>query len=174
MPITIPTMQDVIWDAGTSASILFGVLRVPLTKLSPGKITVKREKVRRVGESLARKRSPGSAEISDYNGEMLATDFEATLLPRLPQHGGTLVEFPILIRLGHPSVAGSLAVWMSETCITEFDGPELDGSSAEKGLIYKLQFSSMGRFDKGRDNVWKCLYFDPRRRASEAVPTIPF
>lgn len=174
MPITVPGLQDLTFDAGTSASILFGVLRMPLTKMAPGKVTMKKDKVRRVGESLARKRTPGSAEISDYNGEMLATDFETTLLPRLPQHGGTLVEFPILITLAHPSIAGSLAVWMSETCILEFDGPELDGSSAEKGLIYKLQFSSMGRFDKGRDNVWKCLYYDPRRPAADAVPAIPF
>jgi hypothetical protein len=169
-----PALKDIVWDSGTSASIHFGVLEVGLTKLSPGKITVKREKVRRVGEMLARKRTPGAAEIGDFNGEILATDFEASILPRLPEHGGTLIEFNILLRLAHPSVTGSLAVWYPETSIIELDGPEVDGSSAEKPLIYKLQFSSMGRFDKGRDNVWKCLHYDPRRSAADAIAAIPF
>ena len=171
---SFPALQDITSDSGTSVAILFGALRMPLTKLSPGKITVKREKIRRVGESIARKRTPGSAEIGDFNGEMLASDFEANLLPRLPEHGGCLVEFPILIRMSQPSLAGSLAVWMDSTCILEFDGPETDGSSAEKPLIYKLQFSAMNRFDKGRDGVWKCLYYDPRRPAAAAIPSIPF
>jgi hypothetical protein len=145
-----------------------------MLKLSPGKVTVKRNKVRRVGRPLADKRTVGSAEIGDFNGEILATDFEAQILPRLPAHGGSIVEFGILIKLAHPSIKGSLAVYMSEVSIVEFDGPEIDASSAEKELIYKLQYSAMGRFDKGRDGVWKCLYFDPRRPARDAIPAIPF
>jgi hypothetical protein len=172
MPIN--GLQDLVWDSGTSASLVCGALRCPFTKASPGKITVKREKVRPIGNAIATKRTPGSAEVGDWNAEMMATDFESTILPRMPKHGGSLVEFGALIKLSHPSIAGSLAVWLSETTILEFDGPELDGSSAEKALIYKIQFSSMGRFEKGRDGIWKCLYYDPKRPSADAIPQIPF
>lgn len=171
---TFPALQDVTWDSGTSAAIYFGALKVGLTKLSPGKMEVKSEKVRRIGESLARKRTPGAAELGPFGGECLDTDFESQILPRMPLHGGTLVEFNILIRLAHPSVSGSHAIWFPETRVVIFDGPELDGSGAEKGLIMKLGFDAMGRFDKGRDGRWKCLHYDPRRSAADAIAAIPF
>jgi hypothetical protein len=165
-------LNDLTWDSSTSASIVLGTLRVPFQKLSPGKITVKRDKPKRVGESLASKRTPGSAEVGDFNGELLATDFESLILPRMPSHGGTLVEFPILITLKHPSVSGSLGILLDDSCIIEIDGPELDAS--EKALVYKLQFSAMQRFDKGRDGKWKALAYNARRPSSQARALMAF
>lgn len=171
--MAFPALQDGIWG-NVNATIAMGILRAPFTKFSPGKIEVKVEKVRRVGEALPRKRTVGGAELADSNGEMLANDFEENILNRWGRHGATLIEFGIIVRAAHPAIAGNVSTWLSETRIVSLEGPEVDGSAPEKPLIYKIGFSSMGRFEKGRDNVWKCLYFDPRRPAGEAVPVIPF
>jgi len=165
-------LHDLTWDSATSASMVFGVLRVPFQKMSPGKITVKVDKPRRIGESLPTKRTPGAGEMATFNGEVLATDYESLILPRMPKHGGTLVVFPILITLKHPSVLGSLSILMDESRIVEIDGPELDAS--EKALVYKLGFDAQARYDKGRDGIWKSLTFNPRRPSSDAVALMKF
>lgn len=165
-------LRGLTWDSATSASIVLGTLRVPFQKLSPGKVTIKVDKPARVGESLPSKRTPGKGEIGAFSGEIGADDFEGLILPRMPIHGGTLVTFPILITIKHPSVAGSLSIIMDDTRILEFDGPELDGS--EKALIYKLNFDAMRRYDKGRDGVWKGLTFDARRPSADARALMQF
>lgn len=165
-------LQDLTWDSATCASIVLGVLRVPFMKLSPGKITIKRDKPAGIGEGLPRRRTPGRGEVGDFNGEILATDFEGSILPRLPRHGGTLLEFPILITIKHPAVPGSLGILLDDSSITELDGPELDGS--EKAIVYKLQFNAMRRFDKGRDGQWKGLAYDTNRPSAQAVALMKF
>ena len=60
-------------------------------KFTLSKVEVKTEKVPRVGESLASKRTPGRAEVSDPSGEMLTTDWVGFVLPRMPEQGGTLL-----------------------------------------------------------------------------------
>jgi len=165
-------LRDLTWDSATSATIVLGSLRVPFTKMSPGKITIKTAKARRIGESLPSKRTPGAGELGDFNAEILATDFEGSILPRMPLHGGTLVVFPILISLKHPSITGSLSILLDQSRIVELDGPELDAS--EKELIYKLQMSAMGRYDKGRDGKWKALAYNARRPSSEARALMQF
>ncbi len=165
-------LKDLTWDSATSASIVLGITRIPFQKLSPGKVTIKIDKPPRVGESLPTKRTPGKGEIAPFNGEIVATDFEAHILPRMPEHGGTLVEFPILILLKHPMVVGSLGIIMDDTRILEYDGPELDGS--EKALVYKINFDAMRRYDKGRDGKWKGLAYDPRRASSAARALMQF
>lgn len=165
-------LHDLTWDSATSASIVLGVLRVPFQKLAPGKITIKVDKPRQVGQSMPKKRTPGAGEIGDFNGELLATDYEESILPRMPSHGGTLVVFPILIALRHPSITGSLSILMDQCRIVEIDGPEL--AADEKALVYKLQFSAMGRHDKGRDGKWKALAYNSARPSSEARALMKF
>ena len=167
-------LDDLTWDSCSSAHVVFGASRVPFQKLEPGKITIKTEKSRRVGEPIATRRTPGAAEVADPTAEMLATDFEAHILPRMPKHGGTLIEFPVLIVLKHPSIAGTLSILLDRCRFLEWDGPSLDGNSPEKGLIYKLTMSAMGRMDRGRDGQWKALYYDIRRASKDARALMAF
>ncbi len=166
-------LRDLTWDSATCvSSIALGTTRVAFQKFSPGKLSIKRDKPATVGEGLPRRRTPGKGELADFGGELLATDYEGSILPRMPAHGGCLLEFPILITIRHPSVAGSLGILLDDCSISELDGPELDGS--EKALIYKLQFSAMRRYDKGRDGKWKGLAYDTSRPSAQAVALMKF
>lgn len=165
-------LHDLTWDSANGVSIVLGTLRVPFQKFSAAKMAVKIDKPATVGEGLPRRRTPGKGELADFPGELLATDYETHILPRMPSHGGTLVEFPILVTIKHPSVAGSLGIIHDDCRIVEVDGPELDGS--EKALVYKFMFSAMNRYDKGRDGKWKGLAYDSRRPSAAAVALMKF
>lgn len=165
-------LQDATWDSASSAEVRFGSSKFSLVKLSPSKLEVKTEKVSRVGESLAGKRTPGRAEVSDPTGEMLATDWFTYVLPRMPQQGGTLIELVTLVILSHPSVLGDGAILMDRCRFTVIEGPELDGS--EKGLITKFTMSCMARYEKGSDGKWKSLNRVEGRPSSTATALLKF
>lgn len=166
-------LRDLTWDsAGTQVSIVLGILRVPFTKFSPGKMSIKLDKPAIVGESLPTKRTIGKGELAAFGGEILATHYQDLILPRMPKHGGTLIQFPILVTIKHPSITGTLKILLDDCRIIEIDGPELDGS--EKALIYKLQFDAMRRYDMGLDGNWRGLAYDPRRASADARAIMQF
>lgn len=165
-------LNDATWDSASSARVLFGGSQISLVKFTLSKVEVKTEKVPRVGESLASKRTPGRAEVSDPSGEMLTTDWVGFVLPRMPEQGGTLLELVVLVTLSHPSVLGSAAILLDRCRFTAIEGPDLDGS--EKGLITKFTMSSMARYDKGADGKWKSLFRVEGRPSSTATALLKF
>lgn len=164
-------LQDCTWDSASSAFIRFGSTKIALVKFTPSKVDVKVEKVRRIGSMIADKRTPGTVEIGDASIEILATDYEAFVLPRLPVHGGTLVPFVVTASVTHPSVLGSYGVLLDNNRIIGKEGPEFDAS--EKALIVKLTLSTMDVWEKGRDGTWKTLSLKPLP-SSQAVPLLQF
>lgn len=164
-------LQDCTWDSASSAFFRFGSTKIQLTKFTPAKTDVKVEKVRRIGSMIADKRTPGTAEISDPAIELLATDYEALVLPRMPVHGGTLVEFVITASVYHPSVQGSYGVLLDGCRIIGEEGPEFDAS--EKALIVKLTISTMNTWRKARDGTWKSLSLQALP-SSQAIPLLQF
>lgn len=165
-------LNDATWDSASSATVRFGGSKIALVKFTPSKIEVKTEKVPRVGESLAQKRTPGRAEVSDASGEILTTDWFGFVLPRMPEQGGTLTELVVLLTFSHPSVVGSGSILHDRCRFTAIEGPDLDGS--EKGLITKFTMSCMARYEKGADNKWKSLNRVEGRPSSTATALLKF
>lgn len=164
-------LRDCTWDSASCAHFRFGSTAITLTKFEPPKDDIKIEKVARIGEMRATKRTPGRSEVSDISIEMLATDYVTLLLPRLPKHGGTSVEFVITASVYHPTVTGSYGILCDNCRIIGAEGPSFDGS--EKGLIKKLTISVIDVWEKGADNVWKTLSYKPLP-SSQAIPLLKF
>ena len=164
-------LNDCTWDSASCAFIRIGSTKVPLTKFAPAKDEIKTERVRRSGEMRARKRTPGVSEVGDIALEMLTSDYTAFILPRMPIHGGTLLEFIITASVFHPSVPGSFAM-LSDGCrIVGREGPEFDMS--EKALVHKLSISVVDVWEKGSDNKWKTLSTKPLP-SSQALAAMQF
>lgn len=163
-------LQDVTWDAG-SAKVRWGSLIVPFTKFTRPSVETKVEKIRRVGEMIATKRTAGVVEIGDISAEMLTTDYEEKILQRLPRHGGTLVEFPVTLNHKHPSVPGSYGILMDGCRIIK---DESDVGNDEKALITKLTLSVMYVWERGRDGLWKCKALVPSLPSSQARALMSF
>jgi hypothetical protein len=168
----VNALQDATWDTASSLSVRFGSLKAPITKLTPASSEVKVEKVRRVGAMLADKRTPGTAEISDPTGEMLASDYSTFILPRMPEQGGTLTELAVLIEFRHPSVNGRLAILLDRCRFTKIEGPDIAGD--EKAAIVKFTLSCMARYDKNSDGKWKALFSVPDRPSATATALMKF
>jgi hypothetical protein len=164
-------LADCTWDSASCAFFRFGSLKVPLLKFGVPKEDIKTEKVRRIGEMRASKRTPGTSEIGDAAIEILLTDYEAFILPRLPKHGGTMVEFVITATVTHPSVKGGYGVLCDACRFVNFEGPEFDGS--EKGLVKKLGVSVVDVWEKGQDGIWKTAALMPLP-SSQAIPLLAF
>jgi hypothetical protein len=165
-------LADCTWDSGVCAFWRFGSTKVALTKVTPSKAEVKVEKIRPIGAAIATKRTPGIVEIGDANIELLATDYEEIILPRMPIHDGTMTGFVITGTVTHPSVKGSFGIVLDgcRTIVEEL--PEFDGT--EKGLLLKLTISVMNVFRKGRDGKLKALGRMPGLPSSQAVAALSF
>ena len=164
-------LSDCTWDSASSAFFRFGSTKIPLLKFTPPKDDVKIDKPRRVGEMRAQKRTPGVSEIGTASIEMLLSDYTSLLLPRMPKHGGTLVEFVVTATVTHPSVKGSYGILCDNGRIIGSEGPEFDGS--EKGLIKKLTIDFLDIWEKNEDGIWKTLSLKPLP-SSQAIPLLAF
>lgn len=165
-------LRDATWDSATSVSLRFGSTKVPVTKFEPSSAETKTEKVRRVGSMGADKRTPGVVDIGDGTVEVLTTDWEGIMLPRLPENGFTLIEFAILVLYSHPSVLGSGGTMLDRVRIVKIEGPPIEAS--EKALVTKFSYSAMARYDKGSDGKWKELAYRAGRPSSTAVALMKF
>lgn len=163
-------LADLTWD-GSSAFLRFGALKVPFLKFDRPKVETKTEKIRRIGEQLATVRTPGSVEIADISAEMLTTDYVSLILPRMPRHGGNLIEFPITMNRRHPSVIGSYSILLDQ-CRIVADEESIE--AGEKGAVYKLGLSVMNVWEKGADGVWKCKALLPTLPSSAARALMQF
>ena len=164
-------LSDCTWDSASSAFFRFGSTKIPLLKFTPPKDDVKIDKPRRIGEMRAQKRTPGVSEIGTASIEMLLSDYTSLLLPRMPKHGGTLVEFVVTATVTHPSVKGSYGILCDNGRIIGSEGPEFDGS--EKGLIKKLTIDFLDIWEKNEDGIWKTLSLKPLP-SSQAIPLLAF
>ena len=164
-------LSDCTWDSASSAFFRFGSTKIPLLKFTPPKDDVKIDKPRRVGEMRAQKRTPGVSEIGTASIEMLLSDYTSLLLPRMPKHGGTLVEFVVTATVTHPSVKGSYGILCDNGRIIGYEGPEFDAS--EKGLIKKLTIDFLDIWEKNEDGQWKTLSLKPLP-SSQAIPLLAF
>lgn len=164
-------LSDCTWDSASCAFFRFGSTKIPLTKFTPPKDDIKIEKPRRVGEMRAQKRTPGVSEVGTASIEMLLSDYTSLLLPRMPKHGGTLVEFVVTATVTHPSVKGSYGILCDNGRIIGSEGPEFDGS--EKGLIKKLTIDFLDIWEKNEDGQWKTLSLKPLP-SSQAIPLLAF
>ncbi len=164
-------LADCTWDSASCAFFRFGSTKIPLTKFTPPKEDIKIEKIPRIGEMRARKRTPGRSEISTAAVEMLLSDYATLWLPRMPKHGGALVEFVVTATVTHPSVKGSYGILCDNGRVIGAEGPEFDGS--EKGLIKKLTIDFVDVWEKAEDGVWKTLSLMPLP-SSQAIPLLAF
>ncbi len=165
-------LRDLTWDSASCARFVLGRTRVPFTKISVPKVETKVEKVPRIGEPRATKRTPGRTEVADLSAELLLTDWEESILPAFNRHGSNLIQFCIIGSVSHPSINGSYNTLLDQCRIVSEEGPEFDGS--EKGLIYKLGISVMNVWRKGRDGIWKCSSFEPTLPSALADALIRF
>lgn len=170
MPLPLNAQQSVTWDGG-SARAVFGTTRIPFTKFEVPKTEIKTSKVRRLGEMLAKVRTPGAAEIADVAAEMLTSDYVKLVLPRMPKHGGTLIEFTVTLNRRHPAVQGSYGIMMDQCRIVAIEeGVE----SGENAALKKLGLSVMNVWERGEDGVWKCLTFEDALPSAQARALMDF
>ena len=165
-------LSSVAYDSGSSATLLMGTTIVPVRKLSPPKVDTKTDKVRSSGQGIAKKRTPGVAEVSDGTAEIELGYYKDLILPRMPIHGGTLIEFVATLNIKHPSITGSYGQLYDHCRIVGREGPEI--SDDEKCLIMKVTFSCMNVFEKGDDGKYKCLNFDEAKPSSQAKAAMTF
>ena len=163
-------LKDLTWD-GSSAFIRFGALKVACLKFDRPKVETKTEKIRRIGEQLPTARTPGATEIADATAEILTTDFATHILPRMPRHGGSLVEFQVTLNRRHRAVIGSYSILLDQ-CRIISDEESIEAS--EKGAVYKLGISVMNVWEKGADGVWKCKALLPTLPSSAAKALMTF
>lgn len=163
-------LNDLTWD-GSSAFGRFGSTKVPFTKLERPKVETKTEKIRRLGEQLPTVRTPGAVEIADLSAELLTTDYVALILPRMPRHGGNLIEFPVTMNRRHPAVLGSYSILLDQ-CRIVSDEESIE--NGEKGAIVKIGLSVMNVWEKGLDGIWKCKALMPSLPSSQAVALMQF
>lgn len=164
-------LADCTWDSASCAFFRFGTTKIPLTKFEPPKDDIKIERLARIGEMRASKRTPGRSEISTASVELLLSDYATFILPRLGTHGGTLIEFVVTATVTHPSVNGSYGLLCDNGRIIGSEGPGFDGT--EKGLIKKLTIDFLDIWEKGEDGKWKTLSIKPLP-SSQAAPLLQF
>lgn len=165
-------LNDVTWDGATSVAMRFGTTKVPILKLSPPKVELKREKIRRVGEQVASRRTPGAGEVGDMTVELLSADYMTFILPRMGRHAGGEIEFVTTCTIAHPSVTGSLSRLMDHCSIVSIEGPDIE--SSEKGLITKLGISVLDLWEKGSDGKWKTLFRKAGMTSADAAALLKF
>lgn len=165
-------LKSLTWDGATCTKILLGTTTVPVQKITLPESTITVEKIRSTGQMRARKRTPGVAEHADLTLVILATYYESIILPRMPLHAGTELEFVVTTTIIHPSVEGSLAVMADQCRIVKVKRPDFEAD--EKGLLYELGVSTMAVFDKGRDNKWKSIDRDDTKPSAIARAAMTF
>jgi hypothetical protein len=165
-------LQSVAWSGATGFRLLFDTTTVPATSVTLPDYEVKVEKVRRLGEMLPTKRTVGAAEISVLKVIVEAADYTAIILPRMPQHGGTLIEFVCTCTINHPSVTGSLGLLLDGCRIVKHPGITIEPD--EKAIKKELEIDVMAMWEKGLDGKWKALSSVPTMPSSQAKAAMTF
>lgn len=165
-------LQSVAWDSATSLKLLFDTTTIPATRASIPDYEIKTEKVARLGEALPTKRTIGRGEIGDLEIEIEALDYTQIILPRMPRHSGTLIEFVVTATISHPSVTGSYGLLLDGCRIVKH--PSMAFEPDEKAIRKKIGVSVMHLWEKGSDGIWKTLSPVPTLPSSQAKAAMTF
>lgn len=138
-------LNDVTWDS-TCVACWFGSTKVQPTSFEAPDVETKTEKVPRVGEQLATKRTVGRMEIGKLKVEFDLADYTSVILPVMPVMGGSLTELNITARVKHPTVKGAYSLLLERCRIVKRGGPKFDESS--KGLVKTLEIEPMRVWEK--------------------------
>ena len=151
-------IRNVAFD-GSTARIRFGTLAVGLTKIGVPKEERKSEKIRLIGDPVARIRTVGSWEVGDGELEILSSRFASQILPNLPIMGGSLVDFSITLVERHPLVTGAPYSIILDRC--NFSSIEEAIENSEKANSVKIGYSCIEVFRAGVDGTFKSLAWRP-------------
>lgn len=165
-------IQSVAWDSASSFKMLFGTTTIPGTRCAIPDFEIKTEKVPRLGETLPTKRTVGRAELGDLEVEIELSDYQQIILPRMPMHSGTLVEFVCTCTVKHPSVTGSYGLLLDVCRIVKH--PSMAFEPDEKAIRKKIGISVMALWEKGADGIWKCMNPVPTLPSSQAKAAMTF
>jgi hypothetical protein len=168
----VPGLENGAWDGGTCTRLRWGSIAVPCTKITLPKLEIKTEKVRRIGEMLATKRTPGAAELGPLKVSMLAADYKEFVLLRYGKHAGTETEFVLTTTIIHPSVRGSLSRLADHCRIVTIE--ELSIEASEKALMIDLTIDPMDLWERGDDDVWKTLVRKSTLTSADAQVLLSF
>lgn len=150
-------MRNVSFD-GSTGRIRFGSLAVGLTKIGTPKEERKCEKIRLIGDPIARIRTPGIWEVGDAELEMLESTWAGIIYPQLPDQGGSLIDFAITLVDRHPQVVGAYHKVLDRCNIM---GRASEYENTEKGRMVKVAYSCIEVFEKVGAGRWKSLAWRP-------------
>lgn len=165
-------LENGAWDGATCVRLRWGTTAVPCIKLESPKLEVKVEKVRRIGEMIATKRTPGVAELAAMKVSLLTSDYKTSVLPHFGKHAATEIEFTLTATIIHPSVRGQLERLVDHCRILSVEGPAIE--STEKGLITDLMIDGLDLWERGDDNVWKTLVRKSTLTSADAKALLAF
>lgn len=157
-------IRNVAFD-GCTGRIRFGSLAIGLIKIGKPKEERKSEKIRLIGDPVARIRTPGTWDVGDAEIELLSSTFAGTILPLLPLHGGSLIDFPITLVDRHPQVNGDYHTIL-DRC--NFMGIEEAIENSEKANTVKLMYSCIEVFRKIGQGQWKSFAWRPSQGSLSA------
>ncbi len=168
---SLKALSDLAWDS-TCVTLLFGTTQIVLVEAQLPDVEIKTEKLDELGLQLPERRTVGRASITDMTGKVEMSRYEAVILPRMPEHGGTLIEFVSTVNIKHPSITGSFGIFLDHCRIVKLGGVKF--AADEKALVRELGISVMGVFEKGRDGKPKCLNVNSRKPSSQLVAAMQF
>ncbi len=148
-------LENGAWDGATCVRLRWGTSAVPCIKIESPKLEVKVEKVRRIGEMIATKRTPGVADLAAFKVSLLTSDYKTYVLPRFGKHAGTELEFVLTATIVHPSVRGQLSRLVDHCRVLVLEGPTIE--STEKALVTDLMIDGLDVWERGDDNIWKTI-----------------
>ncbi|MGE5200998.1 MAG: hypothetical protein ACM3O6_02925 [Acidobacteriota bacterium] len=169
---SLQALADLAWDSASSVTIFFGTTQIVCTEAQLPDVEIKSEKLHEIGLMLPERRTVGRAEISDFTLKMELSRYSTVILPRMPEHGGTLIEFVVNATIKHPSITGSFGVFLDHCRIIKASGIKL--SADEKALVRELTISTMGVFEKGADGKPKSLYVNSKKPSSQLQAAMSF
>jgi hypothetical protein len=170
MPVT--GLENATWDGATCVRLRWGTAAVPCLKIESPKLEVKVEKIRRIGEMIATKRTPGVAELASFKVSLLTTDYKTYILPRYGKHAATEIEFVLTTTIVHPSVRGQLSRLVDHCRVLSIEGPTIE--STEKGLVTDLMIDGLDIWERGDDNIWKTLVRKATLTSADATALLSF
>lgn len=156
--MTAPSAPNFTFE-GASARIRIGTTAGACTKITPPKESIKTEKIRRVGEMVARVRTLGIYEIDGGSLTMESAVFATQILPAVPKNGWSAFEFLVTVVNRHPLVGGP---WRQVWDRVRFAGLEQEAIEAtEKALQLTLPVDVIQMFHAGADGIYKSLALNP-------------
>lgn len=165
-------LENGAWDGATCVKLRWGTEAVPCLKVESPKLEIKVEKIRRIGEMLATKRTPGVAELAAMKVSLLTTDYARSVLKHFGKHAGTEIEFVLTATIVHPAVFGQLSRLVDHCRILSVEGPTIE--STEKGLVTDLMIDGLDLWERGNDNVWKTLVRKSNLTSADAKALLAF